>query len=239
MQKTILSSIRRFFYVDAAPISHQEAWRSALGAWLGLGVTALVLYHTAPNILWLVAPIGATTVLLFLMPHSPASAPWSIIGGYLTAAVSSAMAIYLIPYPPIRAATAVALCIWLMTRLNCAHPSAGAAALLLTLGSSQLNSQWLSLLGLLTANIATLLLTALVINRLILRRRYPYHPTAPDPLTSPIALAELSISHADLDKAIRSSDSFIDVQENELLAIYDRALQYAKARQAPEHTPKA
>jgi CBS domain-containing membrane protein len=231
MVNALRSSIRTFFYVDAAPVSAREGWRSTLGAFLGLGLTALILYPGTPSNLWLIAPLGATTVLVFLMPHSPASAPWAVIGGYLLAGASSALAIYLIPYPPVRVAAAVALCIWLMTRLNCVHPAAGAATLLLTIGSSQLNSHWWSLLGRVEGNMALLLLSALLVNKWLLRRPYPYHPSAPTAPTVPVAVHGLVISHADLDAAIRSSDSFLDVQENELLVIYERALQNARARQ--------
>ena len=234
MHPSLWSRICYFFYIDSPPVSAHEAWRSPLGAFICLGITGLIRHHVASENLWLLAPIGATTVLVFLMPHSPASSPRSVLGGYLLAALSSALAIYLIPYAPIRTAAAVALCIFLMARFNCVHPSAGAAALLLSVGSSHLSSLWLSLLTLLEGNMLLLFLSAWLVNRVILQRPYPYHPGSKLNKPSVAPTDTLAISHRDLDQAIRSSDSFVNVQENELLELYESALQNARTRLAAQ-----
>src|SRR5580698_4511824 len=61
-----------------------ERLRSCLGALLGISFTAGVMHVLLGNhalIPLLVAPMGASAVLLFAVPASPLAQPWSIIGG--------------------------------------------------------------------------------------------------------------------------------------------------------------
>src|SRR5579871_5039662 len=74
-----------------APVSvkwHERA-RSCLGALLGIAFTGglmFLLLGPAASIPLLVAPMGASAVLLFAVPASPLAQPWSIIGGSLVSA---------------------------------------------------------------------------------------------------------------------------------------------------------
>ena len=67
-----------------ARVSLREALRAGVGALLGLGVTGLFLLSPQVDLslgLYLVAPFGATSVLLFAVPNSPLAQPWSAIVG--------------------------------------------------------------------------------------------------------------------------------------------------------------
>lgn len=60
--------------------------RSAVGALIGIlftGTMMKMVPGAATLIPLLVAPMGASAVLLFAVPASPLAQPWSIIGGNL------------------------------------------------------------------------------------------------------------------------------------------------------------
>ncbi|MFO1253495.1 MAG: HPP family protein [Inhella sp.] len=59
----------------------RERARAALGALLGLLATALITAWLAPASPWLVAPLGASAVLVFAVPASPLAQPWAVLGG--------------------------------------------------------------------------------------------------------------------------------------------------------------
>ena len=72
----------------------QERLRSCLGALLGIAFTGALthfLLGSSGNIPMLVAPMGASAVLLFAVPASPLAQPWSIMGGKLVSAISDSM----------------------------------------------------------------------------------------------------------------------------------------------------
>src|SRR5450830_1606221 len=78
---------------------------------------------------WLIAPMGASAVLLFAVPASPLAQPWSIIGGNLVSALVGVSYAKLVAEPALAAALAIALAIACMFALRCIHPPSGAVAL--------------------------------------------------------------------------------------------------------------
>jgi len=107
------------------------------GALLGIGLTGLICglaFGNGPHLPLLVAPMGASAVLLFAVPASPLAQPWSIIGGNTISALVGVAMLRLVPDPMIAAALAVALAMGAMSMLRCLHPPGGAAALTAVLG---------------------------------------------------------------------------------------------------------
>ena len=87
---TILTRFaRRYLLADAAPLSPAERWRSATAALLGVLIFEGVLFvvPVSPQAHRLLAPLGATSVIVFTLPHSPLAQPWSVIGGLLLPAL--------------------------------------------------------------------------------------------------------------------------------------------------------
>src|SRR5260370_16884816 len=77
-----------------------ERFRSCLGALLGISFTAgmmHVLLGDTALIPFLVAPMGASAVLLFAVPATPLPQPWSIISANI---VSPITALPLPTWPP-------------------------------------------------------------------------------------------------------------------------------------------
>jgi len=107
------------------------------GALLGTGLTGLICglaFGSGPHLPLLVAPMGASAVLLFAVPASPLAQPWAIIGGNTVSALVGVTMLRLVPDPMIAAALAVALAMGAMSMLRCLHPPGGAAALTAVLG---------------------------------------------------------------------------------------------------------
>lgn len=115
-----------------ARVTITEALRASIGALLAVGLIAFFLL--SPEIdtefgLYLVAPFGASAVMLFAIPNSPLAQPWSvIIGNCLGAAVGVAMC-YLVADASIRVALAVAMTVFAMALLRALHPPAGGVAM--------------------------------------------------------------------------------------------------------------
>jgi CBS-domain-containing membrane protein len=98
--------------------------KSAIGA-----ITAMVavgLLAVCTGLPMLIAPFGASAVLLFGQPKSPLSQPANVIGGYLLAATIGSMAAFFFPGVWLAGAVAVGITIGLMLILRVTHPPAGA-----------------------------------------------------------------------------------------------------------------
>jgi len=114
-----------------------ERFRSCLGALLGISFTAGVMHVFLGDTAFiplLVAPMGASAVLLFAVPASPLAQPWSIIGGNIVSAVIGVACATWITNPIDAAPIAVAMSIGAMFAFRCVHPPSGAVALTAVLG---------------------------------------------------------------------------------------------------------
>ena len=78
----------------------------------------------------LIAPFGASTVLLFGAPNSPLAQPRNLIFGNLVGAISAVLCLFLLGSSPLTSGIAVGLAIALGQAFRCLHPPAGAVALL-------------------------------------------------------------------------------------------------------------
>tara|TARA_R110002020_G_scaffold134530_28_gene300450 strand:- start:3600 stop:4700 length:1101 start_codon:yes stop_codon:yes gene_type:complete len=109
-----------------------EAIRAGLGAVIGLGLTGLFLLSPLVDAelgLYLVAPFGASSVLLFAVPNSPLAQPWSAIVGNTVAAIVGVAVCLIVPDPVLRIALAVGLAITATILCRAVHPPAGAVAM--------------------------------------------------------------------------------------------------------------
>jgi CBS-domain-containing membrane protein len=101
--------------------------KSGVGAVLAISLVGLMAVLT--HLPMLIAPFGATAVLLFGQPKSPLAQPANILGGYLIAAIVSSAALWLFPGSWVVAAAAVGISIATMAILRVTHPPAGAIPL--------------------------------------------------------------------------------------------------------------
>lgn len=190
-----------------------------LGAALGVFVAGILSHYLGQDAgVWLVAPIGASAVLVFGLPSSPLAQPWSVLGGNtLSALVGTAVVFLFHDHLTIAAALAVALSIAVMLWGRCLHPPGGASALLVVL--MQKPSLSFVLFAFLL-NSALLIVAGLIYNNL-LGRSYP-HYSKPD--KSNVNLMD-RFTQSDLDAALAHYQELIDVDPNDLTQL----LQYAES----------
>jgi CBS domain-containing membrane protein len=139
VEDVVLSRFARLplFVPLLAGASLRDRVLASLGAVIGIGLTALLSAWTLKAggyLPILVAPIGASAVLLFAVPSSPLAQPWSIVGGNTISALVGVAAVRLVPDPALAAAVAVGGAILAMSICRCLHPPGGAAALTAVIG---------------------------------------------------------------------------------------------------------
>lgn len=169
--------VMRSFGPVVARTSSVEAVRAGFGALVGLGLTGLFLLSPDVDLklgLYLVAPFGATSVLLFAVPNSPLAQPWSaVVGNTVAALVGVAVSMY-VNDPVLRIALAVGLAITAMMMLRAVHPPAGAVAMTAAMSPAAVHHLgfWFALTPIATGT-AALVLVAIVYAKLT-GRHYPF-----------------------------------------------------------------
>ncbi len=115
-----------------SPFRLPEQLRAAAGAVVGLLLCSLLVATGSPVsglTVALVAPLGASAVLLFAVPNSPLAQPWSALVGNVISALVALAALTFVP-APWTAGLAVGGAILAMMMLRALHPPGGAVALL-------------------------------------------------------------------------------------------------------------
>lgn len=231
-------SVLRRLIPDLPRYSRREHAASALGAFFGILATGLVSGAALGAGGWalpaLIAPMGASSVLLFAVPASPLAQPWSIMGGNLVSALIGVAAAQLIPSPFLAAAVAAGLAIAAMIALRCLHPPSGAVALTAVLGGAPVHDLGFGFaLWPVAGNSALLLASALVFNALA-GRTYPHRPAKPAtsrPGAAPSA--RVGVTDDDLDAALAETGQVLDVGRRDLAELMRRAQLHALSRRAP------
>jgi len=198
---------------------------ACIGALVGLCLTGLVCAHLGgePQALpMLVAPIGASTVLLFAVPASPLAQPWSIVGGNVVSALVGVTVARLVSDPMIAAGVAVAGAIFAMSFLRCLHPPGGAAALTAVIGGPAIAAAGYGF-ALVPIGLNSLILVGLgwLFHR-VSGHSYPHRaaPVAPAPVTVSVAPG---LSIEDIDQALVEMGETFDVSREDLDALFRKA----------------
>jgi CBS domain-containing membrane protein len=196
-------------------VSRRERLRVALGAALGLALAATLSHWFADPALalpWLVAPLGATTVLVFAAPANPMAQPWAAIGGNTVSALAGIVFARAIDDPALAAAAAASLAIAAMFALRCLHPPGGAVALTAVL--LHVTTFRVALFPVFT-NTLLLVLAGIAWQRAT-GRRYPHsqRPAAP-----PAGEIGSRFSSADFDAALARYNEVLDVSRDDLEAL--------------------
>jgi CBS domain-containing membrane protein len=216
-------------YPATTSVNNTERLRASLGALIGIALTGwLSTQAMGLNLAaaWLIAPMGASAVLLFAQPASPLAQPWSITGGNLLSAFIGVSCAKLIPLPVAAAAVSISLSIAAMFWLRCLHPPSGAVALTAVLGGPQIQAAGYGFVANPVAlNTALLLLAALLYNRAT-GRRYPHtqRADAPHPHQTNDALptARLGFTPEDLQTVLKDYNQVLDVSFDDLEALFHR-----------------
>ena len=201
-----------------------ERVRAVLGAMLGVLITAALSLWVSPEpAIWLMAPVGASAVLVFTAPASPLAQPWPVLVGNTVSALIGLACAQGLPGLLLPAAVAVGLAITVMLLLRCLHPPGGAVALMMVLMHEQ--SLAFVLFPVLT-NSVLLVLVGMVYNSLS-GHPYPHRVVSG---AMPDAGQGVRVSEQDLSAALKDYKEVLDVAPDELARLLRRAEGIASER---------
>ena len=192
----------------------------------------LLSYFNVHANIYILIPIAATSVLVFVVPHGALSQPWQVIVGNL---VSAFIGVTCYQYFGNDMATAAALSvsfsIMTMSLLRCVHPPGGATALGAVLGGDtihQLGYGYLLIPTLL--NCLIIISVAIALNYPFSWRRYPSHLYYKNNLTNTISPGARAneVTVEDFMKAVTEHGSFIDMTDEGWNEIFEKAKQHAE-----------
>lgn len=195
----------------------------AAGALVSISLTAFVCAVVTGNgveTALLVAPMGATAVLLFAVPFSPLAQPWPIIGGNTLSALAGVAVALAIPNETVAAGVAVGAAIALMSFTRCLHPPGGAAALIVVLGGPDVAAAGFGYAFVPVALNAAILTGCGIIFHRLVGQSYPQRPTGQVPKTP--ATVRVGFNADDIDAAIRELGHALDVSRSDIAAVLDR-----------------
>jgi CBS-domain-containing membrane protein len=118
---------------------------------------------------WLMAPFGASCVLVFGVWNAPLSQPRNVIGGHFVSTFIGLLIYHLFGNEPWAIAFAVGLAIAMMMLTKTTHPPAGADPLVVMLGTYS----WNYLISPVLIGSIIIVIFALLINNLRSNRNYP------------------------------------------------------------------
>lgn len=210
----------RSFWPAPLSVDWHERARAVAGAAIGIFVTAWICRGVAGDAAswpWLVAPLGASAVLVFAVPSSPLAQPWSVIGGNTLSALVGVACVHAFGGGPLAAGLAVGGAIALMFALRCLHPPGGASALLV------------ALLGVADPRFA---LAPVLLNSVLLaaagvaynnatRRSYPHRPMVSAASHGAARDAEAEELEQALDALLHRYNQVLDIDRADLRALIE------------------
>lgn len=193
-----------------ATADRREQLRVVVGAVIGIALTAAVSHVLSkPNPAawpWIVAPMGASAVLVFAVPASPLAQPWAVVGGNTVSALFAVLVVRGLGSSDLAAGIAVGGAIGLMFLLRCLHPPGGAAALLVVLiGVTDPRFVFDPVL----LNALLLTLAGVAYNRAT-GRDYPHRQVAPPKAAEPADI------DADLEAVLKRHNQVLDISRADL-----------------------
>ena len=146
-----------------------KSFLAGLFSTLTIGVLTLLTYKTEFGV-FLIASFGSSMVLLFGYPESPFAQPKNIFFGHLLTSMVGIIFLYLVPLPIfLLIPLAVGFGVALMILLNVTHPPAGGNPIIVIMGSVSLDY----LVNPIIIGSLIILAFGVILNRLILKKKYP------------------------------------------------------------------
>ena len=211
------------------PILAGARWRdqvvACLGALLGIASVAFMGAHAtmAPaGLPAIVAPIGASAVLVFAVPASPLAQPWPVVGGNAVSALVGVVIALIVPDRALAAGLAVGAAIAAMSLLRCLHPPGGAAALTGVIGGQAVTAAGFAF-PLVVASDSLLLVALGWLFHRASGHSYPHRPATPLPIGE-------MLHRDDIDRALDDMGEAFDIAPEDLDALLRRAEAHAVAR---------
>lgn len=223
----------RSFWPQAILASRRDRLVACLGAGIGMMATEWLSRRMlgAANP-WFMASMGASALLLFVVPASPLAQPWAIVGGNWVSALIGVACAHWIDNPGLAAGVSVALAMAVMYPLRCMHPPGGAVAITAVLGGPAVTD-----LGYHFA-VSPILLNSLLLTgvgiaiNVLAKRNYPHRtPKSQIHATQDLPPSQrVGVSRADLHAVLAEHGEPLDVSEDDLQEILVQAEMRAHRR---------
>ena len=134
-----------------------------------IGILTSLTYKTDFGV-FIIASFGSSMVLLFGYPESPFAQPKNVFFGHLLTALVGIIFLKFIPLPLfITIPLAVGFGVGLMILFNVTHPPAGGNPIIVIIGGVSFEY----LLSPVISGSIIIIIFAIILNRLILRKKYP------------------------------------------------------------------
>ena len=153
-----------------------EIMRGLIGGTLSIFV--LLLLGQWSNHLLIMAPFGATCVLLYAVPFSPLAQPRNVLFGHLISAFVGLATLKLFGAESWSIALAVGCAIALMQLLRCVHPPAGANPLVILLTANSVDYGWSFLVFPVLIGAVTPIGIAWLVNNIRSQQKWPSYVLA-------------------------------------------------------------
>lgn len=203
---------------------------TCIGAAIGIALTVVVcaqLPWIEADLPLIVAPLGASAVLVFAVPASPLAQPWPVIGGNILSTLIGVAMFQAIPNVTVAAGIAVGAAILVMSLCRCLHPPGGAAALTAVIGSAGIHDAGYAFaLAPVGINSIALVSIGIVYHRMT-ALSYPHEPA------SPVAIEPGGIRVEDIDAALAETPDAYDIAREDLTLLLERAEHFAQVRRKP------
>jgi CBS domain-containing membrane protein len=215
----------------------KDRFLCGLGALIGLAVSSLLcLWILGDFEAWYIAPMGASSVLLFAVPASPLAQPWNIMVGNTLAAMIGVTCAQYIASPTEAFSLAVALSIVLMMTTDSLHPPSGAVAITAVLGGDAVHELGYTFVFYpVLLNSLLLMVIAIVFNRMI-GKSYPQQSQLNTRSKDPTPTQKVTIQPQDIQEVLDQQTELLDISEYDLQKIILEAQDKANARAVHEYT---
>lgn len=207
---------------------------ACVGAAIGIALTVVVCSQfqlSASDVPFIVAPIGATAVLVFAVPASPLAQPWPVVGGNMLSTLVGVAAAKLVPDIALAAGLAVGGAIFVMSAFRCLHPPGGAAALTAVIGGPAVHAAgFVFAFAPVAINSIALVSLGMFFHRAT-GHSYPHQAPLPAKDIETMRVAA-GFQVEDIDKALDELPDSIDISRDDLDLLLSRAEIFARQRRA-------
>ncbi|MDM1756784.1 MULTISPECIES: HPP family protein [unclassified Acinetobacter] len=202
-----------------------------VGALLGLAISSLISWYVLGDFnAWYIAPMGASSVLLFAVPASPLAQPWNMVVGNIIAGVIGVTCAMFISNQTEAFSIAVATAIFLMMTTDSLHPPSGAVAITAVLGGDSIHQLGYNFIFYpVLLNSVLLLAVAIIFNRL-LGKQYPQVAQVNTRSKDPTPTQKVTIQPQDIQEVLEQQTQLLDISEYDLQKIILQAQEKASAR---------
>lgn len=207
-----------------------------IGALLGLAISSLISWYVLGDFnAWYIAPMGASSVLLFAVPASPLAQPWNMVVGNTIAGIIGVTCAIFISNSTEAFSVAVALAIFLMMTTDSLHPPSGAVAITAVLGGESIHQLgYYFIFYPVLLNSVLLLVIAIIFNRL-LGKQYPQVAQINTRTKDPTPTQKVTIQPQDIQDVLEEQTELLDISEYDLQKIILEAQAKANARIVSEY----